>query len=233
MTSVHGMIPVHGMTPVSCMKRTRQRGVAYVEFGLSMAVLLPLTLGVISIGLNMHLQLQTVQLARDAGHMFARGVDFTLLGNQQVLVAVGGSLGLSTTAGSGTAVVMLSQVRYVDVAACTQAGKVDTHGNPSGCTNYQRWVFAQRIAIGNTTVHTSNLGSPPGSIVAADGSITLANQVTNAGDVATLPSFSPWNSVSGTGIPSGTVIYVSEAAATGFRMSPYTTLAITYAQNYF
>ncbi len=215
------------------MRRKNQRGVAYIELGVCMAVLLPLTLGVISIGLNMHLQMQTVQLARDSGHMFARGIDFTLTGNQQVLVAIGGSLGLSATAGSGSAVVMLSTIRYVDVAACAQAGKVDAHGAPSGCTNYLKWVFAQRLVIGNSTIHSSDLGTPPSNIVATNGTITITNQVTNAGDVATVTAFNPWNSTTGTGIPSGTLIYVSEASATGFRMSPYSTLATTYAQNYF
>ena len=215
------------------MKRRNERGVAYIELGVAMGVLLPLTLGVISIGLNMHMQMQTVQLARDAGHMFARGIDFTLVGNQQVLVAIGGSLGLSTTAGSGTAVVMLSTVRYVDTAACKLAGKVDVNGNPSGCTNYQKWVFAQRLVIGNSTVHSSDLGTPPSNIITSNGTITIVNQATNTGDVATVTAFNPWNSTTGMGIPSGTMIYISEASANGFRMSPYSTLTTTYAQNYF
>src|SRR5579859_3813551 len=117
------------------MRRKRQRGVAYIEFAFSSLVLIPLLLGVISMGLNMHLQLQTVQLARDAGHMYARSVNFNLAGNQDVLAAIGGSLGLSTTPGQGNAVVILSQVRYVDQSACQQAGKW-ANGQPSGCTNY-------------------------------------------------------------------------------------------------
>jgi hypothetical protein len=83
------------------MRRKQKQGVAYVEFAFILLLLIPLLLGVVGLGLNMHLQLQTIQLARDAGHMYARSIDFRLTGNQQVLAAVGGPLGLSTTLGPG------------------------------------------------------------------------------------------------------------------------------------
>jgi hypothetical protein len=215
------------------LKTRRRNGVAYIELAFLMLVFIPLMLGVISCGLNMHLQLQTVQLARDAGHMFARYIDFTLLGNQQVLSSVAGTLGLSTTAGSGNAVVILSVVRYVDVSACQQAGKVDSHGVPSGCTNYQSWVFAKRIVIGNNNLRTSNLGTPSASIVASDGSISITNQATATSDVATITGINPWNSTSGTGLPSNQLVYVAEASANGFHMPPFSSGSKTYAQIYF
>ena len=215
------------------IRRARQSGVAYIELAFLMLVFIPLMLGVISCGLNMHLQLQTVQLARDAGHMFARYIDFTLVGNQQVLSAVAGTLGLSTTAGQGTAVVILSTVRYVDVSACAQAGKVDSHGNPNGCTNYGQWVFSKRLVIGNNTLRNSNLGTPSASILASDGSISITNQVTNTTDVATVTGINPWNSTDSTGLPSGQIAYVAEASAKGFHMPPFSLGSNTYAQVYF
>jgi len=215
------------------MRRIYQRGVSYIEFALSLLVLVPLLLGVIGTGLNMHLQLQTVQLARDAGHMFARGIDFTLLGNQQILSQIAGSLNLSTTAGSGNSVVILSAVRYVDVSACTLAGKVDSSGNPQGCTNFGNWVFAERLVVGNNNLRSSNLGTPPTSIVASNGTISILNQATNTGDVASITGFNPWNSQTDTGLPSGQSVYVSEASATGFHMPPFSGGTNTYAQLYF
>jgi hypothetical protein len=214
-------------------KRPRSRGVAYVELAFLMVVFIPLMLGVIACGLNMHLQLQTVQLARDAGHMFARYIDFTLLGNQQVLASVSGTLGLSTTAGSGNAVVILSTVRYVDVGACKLAGKVDASGNPSGCTNYQSWVFSKRLVIGKSALRSSNLGTPSSSIIATDGSISITNQVTASSAVATITGINPWNSTNSTGLPNGQIVYVAEASATGFHMPPFTNGTQTYAQIYF
>jgi hypothetical protein len=221
------------------MRRELQRGIAYIEFSLSLMVLIPLLLGVAGIGLNMHQQLETVQLARDAGHMFARNVDFTLTGNQQVLSSIAGSLGLTATggivgtAGSGSAVVILSTVRYVDTSACALAGKVDTHGVPSGCTNYTKWVFSERIVIGNSTPWASSLGTPASTIVTSNGTILILDQVTNATDVANITGFNPWSSTTSTGLPSGQWVYVAEACAKGFRMPPFAGGASTYAQIYF
>ena len=80
------------------MKKHKSRGVAILEFSLITLVLVPLMLGTMSIGLNMIRSLQTVQLARDAGHMYARGVDFSLPGNQTILTTIGADLGLTTSA---------------------------------------------------------------------------------------------------------------------------------------
>jgi hypothetical protein len=206
------------------MRRKLQRGVAYIEFALSLLVLVPLLLGVVGIGLSMHRQLQTVQLARDAGHMFARSSTsfFTVLGNQQILSGIAGSLGLTSTggavgtSGSGTAEVILSEVRYMDVSACGLAGftTLGSGGVPTGCTNYNKWVFAQRLVLGNSALLTSNLGTPAASIVASDGTITITHQATITTDVATITGFNPWNSTTSTGLPSGQWVYVAEASAT-------------------
>ena len=227
------------------MRRKLQRGIAYIEFALSLLVLIPMLLGVVGIGLSMHRQLQTVQLARDAGHMFARNVDFTLLGNQQVLSAVAGSLGLTATggvvgtSGSGTAVVILSEVRYMDVSACGLAGfkTIGSGGKPTGCTNYNQWVFSERWVIGNSALWSSNLGTPAASIVSTvasngvpAGAISITNQATATSDVASITGFNPWNSTTSTGLPSSQWVYVAEACATGFRMAPFSLGTNTYAR---
>ena len=59
------------------MKKQNSRGVSTIEFAFSMLVMVPLLLGTGVTGINMIRSLQTVQLARDAGHMYARGVNFT------------------------------------------------------------------------------------------------------------------------------------------------------------
>jgi len=228
------------------MRRKLRRGGAYVEFALSLGVLIPLMLGVVSLGLNMILQMQTVQLARDAGHMYARDINFTLLGNQQLLSSIAGVLGLNAgsgtlgTAGSGSAIVILSEVRYMDVSACNLAGftTVGSNGRITGCTNEGSWVFAQRLVAGNNTLRASNLGTPPASIVSTTtGAIGITDQATNSGDVANVPTgtngFNPFNSTTGDGLPSGQWIYVAEASAQGFHMPPFSSGTQTYAQLYF
>jgi len=222
------------------MQRQKSRGVAILEFSLIALVLVPLTLGTMSIGLNMIRTLQTVQLARDAGHMYARGVNFAQPGNQTILVTLGADVGLATSATTSKALVVLSTVTYVDKATCAAAGKVDGSGNPSGCTNYQQWVFTQRISIGKTSMRTSNFGSPittgPNPVtVDSNGNISLNDQATNTGDVAQFTGINPYANVNGTvsGLPSRQVIYVAEAATTGIAIPPYSPNSIMYSYNMF
>jgi len=223
------------------MRRKTSRGGAAIEFAFSTLVLVPLWLGTTVIGINLTRGLETVQLARDAGHMYARGVDFSKPGNQTILQTLGSDLGLSTTAGSGSAVVVLSTVTYVDQPTCASVGAVDSHGNPSGCTNYQQWVFTQRLVIGNTSVHSSNYGSPLTSgptgvtVDPSTGMISPQDYVTKAGAVATFSGINPYANVNGSvsGLPSGQVIYVAEAAALGFNMVPYASNSTTYSYGLF
>src|SRR5215475_1405592 len=124
------------------MRRRKQNGVAIIEFSFVMLVLVPLTLGTTAVGLNLLTSLATVQVARDAGHMYAKGTDFSQPGNQTILMALASSLGLTTNVSTSKALTILSAVTYIDKAMCASAGKVDSSGNPLGCTNYQKWVFA-------------------------------------------------------------------------------------------
>ncbi|MGD0499539.1 MAG: TadE family protein [Bryobacteraceae bacterium] len=222
------------------MRRARHRGVSIVEFCFVMLVLTPLLLGTIEVGFMMILSLQTIQLARDAGHMYARGSDFSQPGNQTILTALGSDVGLSATAGAGSAVVILSTVTYVDQGLCAADGKVDGHGNPSGCTNYTQWVFTQRLTIGKSALRSSNFGSPVTTganpvTIAANGSVSLNDQVTNAGDVATFNSIDPYQNNQGvvSGLPSGQVVYIAEAAAQGFSMPPFANNPTMYSFNLF
>jgi hypothetical protein len=223
------------------MRRKSLQGVSIIEFCFAMLVLIPLLIGTIGIGLNLILELQTIELARDAGHMYARGADFSQPGYQTELAAIGSTVGLSTTAGSGSAVVILSQVLYVDVGICTSDGKVDSHGNPSGCTNYQQWVFTQRLVVGNSSLKSSIFGSPVVTgktpvTIASSGSISLSDQVTNPGDVATFAvGINPYRDVSGviSGLPSGQTVYISEVATQGYTMQPIISSPIMYSYNLF
>jgi hypothetical protein len=223
------------------MRRRGFRGSACIEFAFIVMVLVPMLLGTGAAGINMILTLQTIQVARDAGHMYARGLDFSQPGNKTILANLGTTLGLSTTAGSGSALVILSALTYVDKAACAAAGAVDSNGNPSGCTNFGKWVFTQRLQIGNTSVRTSNIGSPLTSgptgvtVDATTGKISVSDYVTKAGAVATFSSINPYSVVNGnvSGLPSGQVLYVAEAAATAFSMPPFIGPHATYSYGLF
>jgi hypothetical protein len=224
------------------MKRNRVKGVAIIEFTFVMLVLVPLLLGTIGFGLRLIQSMQVIQLARDSGRMYARGLDFSQAGNKTTLATLGADLGLKTD-GTGNAVLILSTVTYIDKGMCQSAGKLlDINGNPINCPNYKSWVFTQRLVIGKASIHTSNLGGPlttgpdPVIVDATTGNISLDDQVNNTGDVATFTSGNPFVAAGGatlTTMPSGQVLYVTEAAAIGFTMSPYAGGGVNYAFNVF
>src|SRR5262249_45140151 len=160
--------------------------------------------------------LQTVQLARDAGHMFARGVDFTVAGNQSILIALGGNVGLRTS--GGNAVVILSALTYVDVNACAAVGATSGGVPTSACTNYQQWVFAQRQQSGSARLRTRNFGSrltsgPNSVTMDSSGKISISDYVKKSGARATFNSANgihPYTVVNGqaSGLPSGQKLFV-------------------------
>jgi hypothetical protein len=224
------------------MKHRKSRGVSSIEFAFGMMVLLPLFLGTGVTGINMIRSLQTVQLARDSGHMYAKGIDFSQPGNKTILVDLGSNLGLSATSGQGSAVVILSTLIYVDKNQCAAVGDVDGSGNPTGaCANYQKWVFTQRLEIGNTSVRASNFGSPltsgpdPVTVNATTGQIAQTQYVTNPGDVATFTGVNPYQVVNGvaSGLPSGQLLYLAEVGSTGFNMPPFVSGAVSYSWGFF
>ena len=133
------------------MRSKKSRGGATIEFAFCSLVLIPMLLGTGVVGINMVRTMQVIQLARDAGHMYARGVDFSKTGNVTVLTTVGSSMGLTNSTSTSNSVVILSTLTYVDVAACQSLGYVSNGVPTASCTNYQKWVFTQRLTIGKTT----------------------------------------------------------------------------------
>lgn len=211
------------------MNRKSLRGVSIMEFTLSMVVLVPLLLGTIAIGIQLIQSQQTIQLARDAARMYGRGLDFTQPGNKTILAAIGSDLGLHVTDTGGTAVLILSTVKYIDATIC-----------PTGCTNLHQWVFYQRLVIGNPSYRTSNLGSPLTTGLGAvsmdsSGKVSAADQTGNANDRATFSTGgNPFITAGAlTDLPSGTVLYVSEAASKGFAMPPFASGGMLYSYNVF
>lgn len=122
----------------------RRGGSAIVEFVLSAALIYtPLILGTMVIGMNVIRAIQVTQLNRDAGHMFARGVDFSLAANRVLLEHLAGGLDLAP---GGKTVLILSQILKVDCGSCA---------------NRNVAVFVRQIVLGNTALRPSRYGTPP------------------------------------------------------------------------
>ena len=223
------------------MNRKRLQGVSILEFSLVLLVLVPMFLGTVGVGIELVQSMQTIQLARDAGRMYARGLDFSQPGNKTTLAALGSDVGLKTD-GTGNAVLILSAVTYIDKGMCQSAGKsLDVNGNPINCPNWKKWAFTQRLTIGKASIRTSNLGSPittgpgPVTVDATTGKISLADQVNNTGDVATFSSGNPFVNLTGVlnTLPSGQMLFVTEAAAKSFTMPPFARGGMLYSYNVF
>ena len=211
------------------MNRKSLKGAAMMEFSLCILVMVPLLLGTIGIGIQLIQSMQTIQLARDAARMYGRGLDFSLPGNKSILASIGSDLGLHTTDTLGTAVLILSTVKYIDATIC-----------PTGCTNLNKWVFYHRLVIGNPSYSITTFGSPltsgPGHVTMdAKGFISAADQTGNANDVANFSAKgNPFITAGAlTDLPSGTVLYVSEAASQGYSVPPFANGGRLYASNVF
>ena len=221
--------------------RKRERGGSVFEFGLILTFLVPLLVGTGVMGINMVREQQTIQLAREAGYLYARGFDFSLPGNQTILTRIGAPIGLSATAGQGNSEVIFTALIYVDDNECGSQGFLNSNGVPtSACTNFNKWVFAQRLVIGNSSIRSSSTGSPltntptgvtPDSVT---GIIPASQYVTAAGAVANFNLVNPYHLVDGvvTGLPSKQFLYITETAATTYAMYPYTASS-TYSYGLF
>lgn len=213
------------------MSRKSSKGVAIIEFALSMLVMVPLLLGTIGIGIELVQMTQVIQLARDAGRMYGSKLDLSTTDNRAILAKLGSGIGLHTAAGDtgGNAVLILTTIKYI---------------NAPGTTNNQHWVFAQRLVIGNSGYRTSNFGSPlvvvdphfPGVTLDAAGNVSPASQMTdNANDQANFTAQgNPFvNAGVLTDVPANTLLYVTEAAAKGYTIPPFASGGMMYSYNVF
>jgi hypothetical protein len=150
--------------------------------------------------------------------MYARGVDFSLTGNQNILVRIGRGLGLQLGTGSG--VVTLTKVMFVGLAQCTDGGLTQAQ-----CVNYHQTVILQRLRIGNDSLRASSYGTPPSAYLDSAG-------VAAAADYLTKPSLVVTNFASVLALGDGEVAYITEAyfntQGQSFGMSDG-----TYARSFF
>ena len=145
-----------------------------IELALALSVAFPLLLGVGAIGIRLGRTLQATQLARDVAHMYAWGADFSLAGTQAVAGKLSQDFNLTPT---GEAVLLFSTVYVVQQTDCTAAGL-------HTCPNLNLPVFTQRVALGNTTLRSSQFGTPPANYLGTSGNIALADYCQQASLVA-------------------------------------------------
>src|SRR5579859_3897317 len=112
--------PHRGNMPRRNLPQRRERGSSAFEFAFSSLVLMPLLLGGLSVGFNLVRATQVAQFTRDAGHLYAYGIDFTQASAQQMLVKLATGLNFSTSGGTGVAI--FSTVLMVGSDDCKSGG---------------------------------------------------------------------------------------------------------------
>ena len=147
------------------VRSSKQRGNTIIEFALVSMFLIPLLLGTVNVGMNLSRSIQVTQVARDAGHMYVRFVDFSLDGNKDIIVRLANGLGMTRDGGNGK--VMLTKILFVGELECA-AGDME----PEECPNYNYPVIAQRQVIGNPSLYSSLLGEPASGLMDAQGNVT-------------------------------------------------------------
>lgn len=153
---------------VTLRRKRSERGNSLIEFSLVIVFLLPIMFGVFSVGMSLTKSVQASVVARDAGSMFMRYVDFSTSPNKQLIVRIARGLGMTETGGNGT--VILTQIMKAGAGQC-----VPPYANTASCPNFNRHVIIKRIVIGNPTLVTSSFGTPASGIITTDGSILAAN----------------------------------------------------------
>jgi hypothetical protein len=148
-------------------RRDRRLGSAVVEFVLVAAFfLVPLVLGLLSLGFTLTRSLQVAQLTRDVGRMAVRGVDFSAQANQDLItgsaskpdlpalargLGMAGNGGNATGGTSGNGVLVMSTLTMMS--------------NTCSCSNAGHIVLSRRIVVGNRTLFTSSFGAPSSGIL--------------------------------------------------------------------
>lgn len=135
---------------MALVKKQCERGSAFIEFLFTALIWLPLLLGTIVFGINLIRAIQVSQLARDSGHMYAYGIDFTQPQNAALLQRLANGLNITPT---GDGAVLLSKVTLVTQTDCDAAAmKV--------CPNNGQYVFTSIFVFGNQAYAKTKLGSP-------------------------------------------------------------------------
>jgi hypothetical protein len=144
------------------MSCSKERGSALIEFVLCIGCIwVPLFLGASQFGMKLIKATQVTEVCRDAGHMYAYGVNFSQSSTQYLVASLAPNIALDPTGQGGSSVLILSTVQYISTAQC-QAG-----GYSSTCPNYGNVVFTNQLVVGNASLHASAFGTPATGLAGA------------------------------------------------------------------
>ncbi len=167
--------------PMSAGRRAKQGGNAILELGIVIPFLSLFFFGSTGLGIMLGRYIQATQAARDIAHMYSDGIDFSQTSSQNIVLKLTSGTGMTATGGNG--VVILSKVQTVYQADC------DAANLSNKCTNKGLPVFTNRIVIGNSSLRSSNFGTPASSILDASGNISPSTYIQNTSSTVRTSGF--------------------------------------------
>jgi hypothetical protein len=204
-----------------------ERGNSMIEFAIVLWFWSMLFIGTMAVGLSLTRTLQVIQTARDLGHMYAKGADFSTTGYTNLLTGGGtppsASLvqGMVLTGSGINTVIYFTQIRHVFSA----------DGDCSGCANAGQDVILNRVAFGNTALFSSVLGNPDSGDLDAHGNsrTPLTDTSDRSSQFVLVPSVGTF-----TGLTSNAVAYVAEVYMTAPNLGivGVSTLGLANGANY-
>ncbi|MBM3811379.1 MAG: hypothetical protein FJW20_07055 [Acidimicrobiia bacterium] len=164
-----------------------RKGSFITEFAIVAPFLVMLLAGGYTIGMSLTRTLVAGQLCRNANVLNVRGIDLSQPASKRALLRTAPGLNM-TLPGSwdpdpnGKGAVIITKVIRVGPNTCN-LGIPGWDQNPGSCPNYDRYVIASRIVIGNTTRWQSATGQPS-SVPGANGNLTDWQVATVTGNQA-------------------------------------------------
>lgn len=129
-----------------------------IEFALASSfIILPLLIGTGTVGMSVLESIRVDALNRNAGHLYARGVDFSQTANRNMILQIAAPLNITNTGGTG--VIVFSEIE----------------GTGSGHA-----VCTARLVIGNPAVWASSFCNP--TLIDSAGNVDYTNDPGAAAD---------------------------------------------------
>ena len=185
-------------------RNSRQRGSAIMEFALVAPFLIMLFFGTVGTGIALGRYITAINVCRDLGHMYAKGIDFSQTTNRNIAVQLASGTGMTANGGNG--VVLFTLITTVYQADC------DAAGFHSSCNNLNQAVIVQRVVIGDTTLKTSAFGTPTASLLGAQGNISPSVYLQNTDGSVRTANFTPLMAAAGAAQQQGDFAYVVEVS---------------------
>jgi hypothetical protein len=172
-----------------------QKGQAIMEFGIIAVSLALMFAGAFTIGAMLNKALQVSNVTRSAAVLMVTAItnpkadlNLVLPQNQRILIREASGLGMASDAqfdpsATGSGAIFLSKIILVGDNECAAGINPIPAGVPpwtnATCPNYNTYVFAYYVAIGNHTRWASAFGTPPSADIQSDGTVSAVNIATD------------------------------------------------------